>query len=999
MATTHAVERPVTLTPLQVHARYGQHWSEQGAEVYVLRGECQLRSADRGVTAEQVVLWRVPMGSGVFQVDAYLYGNVQALQNGRREVVPSDFYSLQTGPCPVSVDRMVELQQPSVDPVYGWAVARRNQDAAQLESASDSGTPVRPVQYAAPGVTGPQLTPQVPAANPLPLDRSNVPFIAPPPAVQPVSRHVSIYPRALGAGFSMQTIPSENTVPPEYVTTVTGGVRIVVDGVPVDLNGQTVLSTIDLAADRAIIWTDAERVNEFSTSIDLDGQTPFQVYLEGDIVIRQGTTYLTAERAFYDLNDERGMLSDAEVRGFLPEINSAVRLRAAQIRQLSHDKFHAQQGWITTSDMGIPGYRIEASDIFIERRHIPGVSQVDPQTGQMEGGMLWFTSSRNKLYVENIPVGYFPYISSPAENPNIPLRSINFGYSTMFGAQIRTGWDVESLFGLNLPDGMDWRLNVDYLSKRGPMVGTQLKHTGPVNLFGVPATTSGTLNADFIRDSGDDLLGVGRRNLAPETQNRGRAVLRNRLDFPFNTWLNTELGYLTDRNFLEQYYETDWDTGKDYESLLQLNHQVDNFTASILGRGHLYDFENTTDWLPRGDVTLLGQPLGNTPLLWSTHSSVGYAQLNAATPPNDPLQDPFTPLPYFVDRNGVVAMSRHQVELPLTVGPANVVPYALGEAAYWQQDMSGDSLGRLYGSAGVRGSLMFTKYMPQVYSSIFGLNGLAHKMTFDADYSYSQSTAGLNQIAQYNEFDENAQERFRERFVSLEFGGVLPGIYDPRNYAVRSGAGRSVTAPWHELVDDQHVVRLGWRHRLQTRVGNPQAPRIYDWMTLDLEASVFPNAQRDNFGETVGLLSANYAWHVGPETSLLANTVFDVFDGGQKTWNIGMLTSRRKRGSLYVGLRGLDIGPIDTTLLIASMSYHPSEKWIWTAGTSYDILAGQDRGQTFTVTRVGEYLLFVVGAGYDSSRSAWSFNFSISPKFGNFRSSTTQLRSLTGTAL
>ncbi len=117
-----------------------------------------------------------------------------------------------------------------------------------------------------------------------------------------------------------------------------------------------------------------------------------------------------------------------------------------------------------------------------------------------------------------------------------------------------------------------------------------------------------------------------------------------------------------------------------------------------------------------------------------------------------------------------------------------------------------------------------------------------------------------------------------------------------------------MTDPYFELIDDQHVVRLGWRNRLQTKVGPPDRQRIKDWMIFDLEASVFPNANRDNFGEVLGLINGRYVWNVGERTSLLANGVFDVFDGGQRIWNAGLLTQRSVRGSLYVGFRQVEVG-------------------------------------------------------------------------------------------
>src|SRR5262249_25165641 len=136
------------------------------------------------------------------------------------------------------------------------------------------------------------------------------------------------------------------------------------------------------------------------------------------------------------------------------------------------------------------------------------------------------------------------------------------------------------------------------------------------------------------------------------------------------------------------------------------------------------------------------------------------------------------------------------------------------------------SLNRLYGSLGARASIEFWKTFPEVHSENFNLNGLAHKMVFDADYSFSSSNQPLNLIPQYNEFDDTSQDQFRRGLLVNTYGGILPPQFDPRFFAVRSGAGSSATAPYNELVDNMNVLRLGWRNRLQTKVGPINAPRI-----------------------------------------------------------------------------------------------------------------------------------------------------------------------------
>ena len=463
-----------------------------------------------------------------------------------------------------------------------------------------------------------------------------------------------------------------------------------------------------------------------------------------------------------------------------------------------------------------------------------------------------------------------------------------------------------------------------------------------------------------------------------------------------------ELGYLSDRNFLEQYYQSEFFQGKDVETLAYIKQQQQNWawTATVStdfnissnpsGVGYvdnapvpgprLNEFENTTEWLPRGDVYKLGEPLFDGWLTWSTHTSAGYAQLHQADAPFEP-GDVFVPLPYFKSSQGAVLMTRHELDAPFNIGPVKVVPYAMGEAAYWGEGLDGNSIDRLFINAGVRSTMEMSKVFPDVSSEIFNLNGLAHRVLFEANYSWTDATRDISDIAQYNEFDDNAQERFRERLVVNTFGGTLPPMFDPRFYAIRTGAAYSVTAPYYELVEDQEVVRLAIRQRLQTKEGPPDHVRIRDWMTLDVEASYFPDANRDDFGAKWGLLTVRYAWNISPRTSILANATYDFFANADQLWNIGILSQRSERGSVYLGLYQVKIdGILDSDILTASYSYQMSSKWISTVGTAYDIGEHRNAGQSFTITRVGLDFLFHVGANYDVSTGDVSFAVSVEPR-------------------
>jgi hypothetical protein len=859
------------------------------------------------LTAQQMVVWRTP---AIRQGDperliVYLEGDARIEWPYHHQAQHSLLIQLESMPGSSVVGRPPEMDVSGADdPVFQRATAERSASSRQELLPT-------------------QLTVQDPNAGP----QLGVPW-SPPTAS--VSRHVSVNPRYFGQQLSASSHVSDS-LPPERIITVSGGVNIVVDNVPVNVGGRVLWTTIDLSADSAVIWTDAQQGGDLTQGFNLGPDTPFRVYLEGHIVVRQGMNEARATQAYYDISERRGLLMNAEIRAFVPALDTFLRVRAQYVRQLSETDFHAQNAWVTTSQTGRPGYRVESSDVFLKEQ--PGAMSFNPLTGQPEGSSLWVTSLNNRLFVEDVPVFYLPYVSAPAEDGQVPLRRLEFDYDSIFGFSVQSAWSFRGL-GLPIPAGINADLQLDYFSERGPAIGTLFDYELKGGLFGMPTVNEGFGQFYYINDSGQDNLGLGRRSLNVPDDNRGRAMWRHRTDFNeyddgnwlTNTWLNAELGYVSDRNFREQYFENEWDKDKDQETLLNLNHQYDNFVASGLIRARLNDFEYQTEWLPRIDVTLLGEPLLNNWLTWSSHSSIGYGRIRPAEPPTDP-NDPFMPLPYFPEVDGTVAMTRHELDLPLNVGPVNIVPYLLGEASYWQEDMTGDELSRLYGSAGIKGSVLFWNAWPEIRDPLLGLNGLAHKMIFDFDYYYAQADEPLSSIAQYNEFDEDSQERFRTRFILLEFGGVLPAQFDPRFYAVRTGAGRNVTAPYHELLDDQHVLRMGWRHRWQTKVGPPEQPRIKDWMTLDLEGSYFPDPDRDNFGEDLGLLGAHYAWNVGERTTFLADALYDVFNGGQELWSLGILTQRSARGSLYLGFRQVRVGPIDSQLVVSSYSYLMSPKW------------------------------------------------------------------------
>ena len=81
-----------------------------------------------------------------------------------------------------------------------------------------------------------------------------------------------------------------------------------------------------------------------------------------------------------------------------------------------------------------------------------------------------------------------------------------------------------------------------------------------------------------------------------------------------------------------------------------------------------------------------------------------------------------------------------------------------------------------------------------------------------------------------------------------------------------------------------------------------------------------------------------------------------------------------------MGLLSLE-GPISSTVLRSTLDYRLNEKWIATAGTTYDFGRVGNVGQTFAVTRIGESLLLRLGVVVDEGRDNVGVGFAVEPRF------------------
>ncbi|MGL4943638.1 MAG: hypothetical protein ACRC46_10655 [Thermoguttaceae bacterium] len=786
----------------------------------------------------------------------------------------------------------------------------------------------------------------------------------------------------------MDIISDVDAVTGRSVVLVSNGVNIIIEGV--SASSPLVGQIIDISADRAAIWATQLDGMRRDTEHVQDDQQEMECYVEGNIVFRDGLRTIFADQMYYDAKNKIGYIKNGEVLMPIAENNlrleGVARLKAEVLRQHGDGQFSATNSLMTTSLLGVPSYSLRSRNLTLKE------VATRPTSTSASPTKSWAVAENNFIYARECPVFYWPWMASSLDEPTLYIKNFFYAYDGVFGHQVRTTWNPFQLFNIRRrPDGCDWDISLDYLSLRGFGAGTSLAYDRD-NCFGLGGKTRGAFNFWGIYDTGFDNLGLDRRHVSFPNPFRYEFYWKHRqaIGISENPWIATaRAGMMSDRNFRKQYDNIAWLTEENRTTMLELKKTKDDHS---LGLGVEYALDKSvtnSNWLPRLDHYVLGRSLLHDYLTSYSHIRAGFVQYKTASAPDD-ISDLalFDYLPWEVttdgtktiDTSAAVVSLRHEIDLPLSLGPLRTVPFAVGDFAFWGSDRTGKSADRAYGQFGVRLNLPFVKVNPAASNRLWYLNGLAHKVDFDAEFSYATTNRHYENLILFDPLDDWSTDDARRRFDETTFGGaILPTMYDPRNYAIRSGLLNTVTSPSSEVLDSMSLVRLGMTHRWQTKRGPVARRNIIDWITFSTHANIYPE-KAQNYGQNVGFIDYNLTWHVGDRFSILSSGLFDPQEHGQRIVRVGGLTSKPGRSSLYVGVDSFS-GAFDRTYLSLALQYTMNKKYAMTYSTAYDFNRGKNVGHQFKFSRTGESFRLIAGVVYNESRNDWGFNLSLEPVF------------------
>ncbi len=476
-----------------------------------------------------------------------------------------------------------------------------------------------------------------------------------------------------------------------------------------------------LTASRILGWVNVQ-------ADDQTGPVPDRVkldrlYAETDVLYWKNDEFLQAERLFLNLSTNTGTARKVTYRVFDDEREVPFIVRADTFLQTGEGTYRASGVQFTTCDYAKPHYNIDATSLDIW--HSPD-------------GDTSVSASHLVPRYRGIPFGYWPYLYYQTGTDLGPLKEVDFGDNDRFG------YFVESLWGFDFTSvqrdeegnpvrdqngnrvynyNLDLDVHLDYRERRGAAIGPELDYQFGRNHEGF---FYGYLMNDIKGPNPDN--DFDRQFLPQEKEHRGRAWWFHRYDLYGTAGdlqqlrLDTEVNNISDRHFMEEFFEQEFKTGKDRETYTYLRYVDENTFSSFLTRYRLNSFQTQTEYLPELQYSVLGEPIPSTPLVYTSDSSLANVRRrqNRFAAQSDFRTERFD--------------TYQEIAYPFSISFLQARTFAAGRLTQYQDDpnQEGD-LTRHVLSSGLELSDQLHRTFP-VTSDPLGLNGLRHIFTWDLGY-------------------------------------------------------------------------------------------------------------------------------------------------------------------------------------------------------------------------------------------------------------------------
>ena len=675
------------------------------------------------------------------------------------------------------------------------------------------------------------------------------------------------------------------------------------------------------------------------------------LYLEGDVVVIQdGIETVRCERFWLSVLDDRAVFENVELRVPSPDKKTGeVRMLVLRAKRLVRQgpRTVGRDISISSCTAGLPHIDLQAAEAELLERGDELEVRANGNTLRLSGTRVlplpsfsFFTNDQNELPIEQVRGGY-----SDVEGIEAGVR-IGGSWNGAGGAfhHAVTGRDASEFRGR-------WHADLGWVEKRGFPLRGDLEYRAEDHW-------RGRTQFYWLDDDGKNIRAIGSRFDKTPITDRQRALLQteNRIRFSEATTLDLTLHQGTDPAVWSEFFTREYYEDEVPETSLHLRSASENRLFTATGRFNLdgWSYTDSRALAPSfvREAPLLtydwfSQPLAetpwHTPILLTSSTSAGFLQhdLDATNPAaisNRTLR---------VDQDLELAAP---VALSELVG---VRPFASIRATHFDETAVDGADDRFAYAAGIRLGTRFQRTW-----SWLGDDGerkairhvVSPVVTWSNRWRVDGQPGNFRQFDQVDSLTESNEVRFEvlNRFQKMR--------------AARGAA----------------------------RATDPKAPTVRqpeDFIWLDLAQTLYPDAGRDNSGDTLGLfeyeliLRADVPWFPLPNPRFLFE--------GERDWDTH--TWRTANFGVAVGpVLGIDLrGEYRTdSTERGQIGYGGStsvfQRWILNGGTQYDLDRHRTNNYSTEIVRMDHDWRIHFRLTYDNVSGSTSFTVEFEPTVGGF---------------
>ncbi len=525
------------------------------------------------------------------------------------------------------------------------------------------------------------------------------------------------------------------------------------------------------------------------------------------------------------------------------------------ITKVGDNQINLEKGYLTTCDHDKPHFRLASKKIEV----YPGEKAV----------------ARNvRLIIGKVPILFIPRFTQRLDEKK-PWLTIIPGYTKDWGIFLLTGWRYQ------LHENLKGTVHLDYRERKDFASGVDVDYK-------IPNMGSGIMRTYYMNERNISSKRTWQVRLRPTVEReRFKGEWRHQWKIDDRTDAILQYYKLSDKDFLKDYFEREFEKDPDPETFFQLTHALPNGALSFRTDKRVNRHSNAIERLPEIKLDISNQEIGNTGLYLKNATT--YSNLSSKTA-----------APSFDRKETMRIDVDNEVSYPFKISIIELRPFVGGRETYYSKTKFRSKYNTIRGIFRSGASLSTKFYRVYDFHTAkwdLDINRLRHIFTPSVSYLYQHDPT----------------------FPSSQLD-IFDGI---------------------DSITQEHRINFAFENKLQTKRKNKSEDIVRTIIDTDYLLKEHPGKP--------GFNSVRTSIEVYPRKGLTFSfdSNYDLKGNQLATANFE-LNLKEDKWSFDLGKR---FSITDDDQVTAGFSYRINPKWAFKIYERYDTRSGTQKEQEFSVTR------------------------------------------------